>query len=290
MYPTASIQSNIYIPSQSPTVTHLNTLNIDEKSASYTVATYGHADSLNVAFPENHIALTQEPIDATHYEQQWRTLSADQQLAIRRWTAAPRDEGAFSDGSKNLRARNIADMNFEINAKLSTGEFLEPEEVSFVSSLSSALRTLQPCPGDYLRVDESPLRNFSPWGSMIRVGDTVTNFPRFMSASMTDEYARDKIGGDVIRDHTQTLIFYKLCRTYTSVPLLFNTASLTDELESLFDRDSCFRVTGYSQVKPVNPSEFPPLRIGVLLEQVPTTTIAKNIYTGVPTEIRQANR
>lgn len=253
----------------------------------FNVMTSGDRACELLLFPENGIRLEQDlPVDATQYEREFHRIHPEEQLAIRRWTATDADEGKFSDVELPLRRQGIPGMNVDLNQKLAVGSYLNEEEQDMCEKLSSALRQLPPLCGEYLRVAEYTRQYAVPWGNTIRVGDTVTNFPCFMSVSEDAEYAADTARGSVLSDESEVLAFYKIEKATTAVPLWRGIASLTHEQEWLFPRASCFIVNGISTARPtIERDGCPILRVGILLEQVAVETSAKNLYTGYPVDI-----
>ncbi|EDT03018.1 hypothetical protein BamIOP4010DRAFT_3466 [Burkholderia ambifaria IOP40-10] len=233
-------------------------------------------------FPEDIDDLLKQPdIDATEYEKRFAELTDGQQLAVRAWTAIGGErKKVYSDGTPNMDARGIELFNYQLNEKLSDRGYLDPDQATKARNLNAALARLDALPGTYLRVDEYADWGVCPWNSDIKVGDVVTNFPRFMSVAMDKRYSTDAIFGLVDPD-THVLAFYLVDRAKTPVPLLEGAASLVPEHEALFRPDTFFRVKGIATANASSLETHAQVRVGVLLEEVSAPDDrAKNIHTG----------
>lgn len=271
-------------PGPGPRTTALNTTIRGKPGAHwFHVWTDGFSGCEHLLFPENRIRLASAG-DRPQYVERFEALAAEEKMALRRWTATDADHGRyFDDGTLNLEDQGVSSINFELNRKLYRGETLGTDEQGMVGRLSSALRQLPPATGECLRVTEYACRRSQPWGNTIRVGDWVTCFPCFMSASTRDRYATTTVEGLVTTTpEPEALAFIRIGHLATAVPLLKGIASLTEEAEVLFPRDASFMVRGISIAEPMG-NLFPRLRIGVQLEQIRSPPpVLKNLHSGQP--------
>jgi hypothetical protein len=248
------------------------------------VQTFGSAESVSLLFPENGLSLIQEVADATEYENRFRALSAEEQLAIRRWTVTDADDEWFSDNTPSLPEQNIEGINYSLNRCLAQEAPLNPEESTMYKDLSSALNKLPSLSGEYLRISDYLNADHVPWGKTLFVGDIVTNFPCFMSASMENTYASLTL--EDARNHptnNTAFAFFKIHHAKTAVPLWRGVASQAIvESEVLFSPHSYFEVEGISIAEPVS-ERLPSFRVGVILKQIsaPPPAMLKNLHTGV---------
>lgn len=261
----------------------------------------------DILFHENgYVHLIQDPIDATEYEKIFadkdivvseselvftdqtdagvvskNRLSKNEKLAVRRWTAIDDEvDERFSDGMKDLDTIGMTSKNYELNQKLDLPGRLDEDERNMVRLFDSALNKIPSQRGEFIRVSEYS-DSLTPWDGEIRPGDIVTNYPRYMSVSSNMDYIQQ----GTINEETKAYIYYKFENTYSSKPLLKGSASLVDELESVFRRDSAFRVKQIAIADDVTLGEHASevrKRIVVTLDEVefPADNTAKNIHSG----------
>ncbi|EPF12969.1 Uncharacterised protein [Cedecea davisae] len=257
-------------------------------------------------FENRNIYLIQDPVDATKYEKAFSDkniemnpdethftdtsdanlantpiLTKNEKLAVRRWTAVDEElPDLFSDGMADTTKLGLKPLNYDLNHKLAYYQKLTDDERNMVRLFDSALNKIPSQKGEFIRIAEYPNRN-TPWDSQIKPGDTVTNYPCYMSTSADQNY----ILGSVPDENTNAIIIYRFENTFSSKPLLRGAASLVDEQESLFRRNSFFKV------KQIAISEEVPgggdtagvtKRIVVTLDEIaaPQSGLAKNIHTG----------
>lgn len=149
---------------------------------------------------------------------------------------------------------------------------LSRKEQTRVHELDNALAKLPSCRGQLIRVVEHGNETPPPRGKKIQVGDVVTNYPCFMSASSTTDYASVALEGTLGRADTDTIAIYIITcppDVASAVPLVDGILSQAQENEYLFPRHACFRVKGISSAMPDKPSPESLNRICVMLEQVP---------------------
>lgn len=242
------------------------------------IMSVGDKQAEELLFPENGIPLRQDPIDATQYEHAFARLRDNEKLVVREWAAIEGESLRLSDGTRSPSTG----FNFDINRQLAAGGPFAQSEQAQISSLSEAIMKLPALQGDTLRVVEHSERQPSPWVSKIGVGDIVSNYPCFMSASTSDAYAKGTlIDGDLLDpDNTNTLVFYRIKGASNGCPLLKGVASPADEQEVLYPRNSCFKVLGIAVASSEEHVEGGLKRIGVMLQSMPYHCQAKNLFTG----------
>ncbi|MGC3030430.1 hypothetical protein ACPUER_35855 [Burkholderia sp. DN3021] len=176
-----SAQSTDSAPSRNPDITtHVNVL-LNGSAKNFHVSTWGNRAAEDHLFSESGVMLRQPWIDATDFERRVAQLPQAERLALRQWTSTEDESGRYSDNTKVISGG----MNYELNAKLASGEPLSTEESNMVVNMDRALIDLPTLPGEFLRVVEHSRDCPPPWGSIIQVDDVVSNFPCFMSASTT---------------------------------------------------------------------------------------------------------
>lgn len=209
-------------------------------------------------------------------------LTKNEKLAVRRWTAIEDDiDEIFSDGMKDTTKIGMNPINYELNQKLANTEVLNEDERNMVRLLDSALNKIPPQKGEFIRISEYD-KFITPWDNEIKPGDIVTNSPCYMSVSADTKY----IEKSDVKDDVKANVYFRIENTYSAKPLLKGVASLVDdELESIFKRNSAFKVkqiaiavekTGETNSLAIKK------RIVVLLEEVdiPQSNMVKNIHTG----------
>lgn len=275
-------------------------------AGSYHVKTWGHRDAEAVLFPElKQFSLKQAYFDEARFENAFNRLPETQRRAVREWTAIDAGDVAlrYRDGKRDDDYESI---NYQLNQMLASGEALSARDSRAVANIDLALQALPAQQGDFLRVVEHSDARPSPWGSRILPGAVVSSFPCFMSTSVDTTYALGTLLGGELGDPeaTNCLALYKIrCDTpfHQGVPLLKHIASMVDEREVLFPRNSCFRVDGIATCTPLAPAAYlPPAaatraaaaasessddciqcrRVAVLLTAVAPQSRALNLFTG----------
>ncbi|MCT2386406.1 hypothetical protein [Erwinia pyrifoliae] len=209
-------------------------------------------------------------------------LTKNEKLAVRRWTAVDDDlDEVFSDGMKDTTKMGMNPMNYDLNKKLATAEKLNEDERNMVRLFDSALNKIPSQKGDFIRVSE--YTDFTtPWDSDLKPGDIVTNYPCYMSVSSDFTYINQET--QAISDAVAN-VYLVLENTYSSKPLLKGSATFSDELESVFKRNSAFKIKQIAIADDVTSGSHAlevKKRIVVTLVEVdlPLSKIAKNIHTG----------
>ncbi|MBW5817973.1 hypothetical protein H0I54_10735 [Yersinia kristensenii] len=211
-----------------------------------------------------------------------QALTKNEKLAVRRWTAVDDDlDDIFSDGMKDTTKMGMDSMNYDLNKKLATAEKLDEDERNMVRIFDSALNKIPSQRGDFIRVSEYT-DSVIPWGSELKPGDIVTNYPCYMSVSSDMTYINQATEAN---SEVQTNVYLRFENTYSSKPLLKGSASLADELESVFKRDSAFEVKQIAIADDVTSGNHAleiKKRIVITLNEVelPPSKNAKNIHTG----------
>ncbi|WP_324030864.1 hypothetical protein GC087_25550 (plasmid) [Pantoea sp. JZ2] len=260
-----------------------------------------------IFFEQQKIVLYQDPIDATNYERIFSNseieisendrffsddsdrnipytplLTKNEKLAVRRWTAIDDNlNEAFSDGMPETYAMDIESKNYDLNKKLAHGENLGIDDRNMVRLLDSALNKIPSQKGEYIRVSEYD-NLVTPWDNEIKPGDIVTNYPCFMSVSSDQGYLSQSNG---LSENTKVSVYLRFEKTESAKPLLKGVASLTNENESLFKRNSAFKVKQIAisnEVTAGNRDGLINKRIVVTLDEsnLPESREAKNIHTG----------
>lgn len=212
------------------------------------------------------------------------TLTKNEKIAVRRWTAIDDDlDDVFSDGMKDTTKMGIDSMNYGLNKKLAKAENLDEDESNMVRIFDSALNKIPSQKGDFIRISEYTDLT-TPWDSEFKPGDIVTNYPCYMSVSSDLTYIKQatEVNSDV-----KAYVYFLFENTFSSKPLLKGTASLVNELESVFKRNSAFKIKQIAIANEITSGSHAlevKKRIVVTLDEVdlPPSKIAKNIHTGEP--------
>ncbi|MBY4692196.1 hypothetical protein [Burkholderia dolosa] len=253
----------------------------------HSVVNLGSTAAERYLFPTEQTAMTHVWMDASNYERSIARLEENERAALRTWSAVDTEpelnDRQYSDNTPTIEQS----INYEINQTLSQGIPLNSEEAKFIASMDSALQKLPTTHGDALRVCEYSRNHPHPWGTKIKIGDIVTNFPLYMSASQTTDYAKQTLDGILTNpNHTDTMCIYKINMEIGAPPIFRGALTHSNENEILFPRDSCFRVDAISIAQPLSATDdLFKNRVAVVLTQVHRQEIAKNVYSGNPTYI-----
>ncbi|MFC0576744.1 hypothetical protein [Paraburkholderia solisilvae] len=234
-----------------------------------------------------------DPAYRQAYKAAFEKLPADQQRAIRQWTAVDNgsDSGSGSDSSSGSDSESGSDSgngsaaaagskNYELNKALYTHTPYDGIDKD-VSDLIGGLDGLPAPPkqqAHLLRVADVP----ADYATRFKPGDLITNSPAFMSASSGNEYATYALWDQAAiagTDHP-ALAFYDI-EARSAKPFLDGIATdASAEREWLFRPNTVFKVKEIGVLPASGPDEKP--RVGMRLVEVPVTAAleAKNIYTG----------
>jgi len=262
--------------SRRPSISH------GETQRTYSIVNMGSSAAEPYLFPNDDTVMRHVEIDATDYERSVSRLTQDERTAIRTWAAidteTEHNERQYSDQIPIIEKS----INYELNRALLDGFPIDRKTAKFVASLDSALQKLPHVRDDALCASEYSRYHPHPWGTKITIGDIVSSFPCYMSASHTTDYVQEALNGS-LRDphHTDTICIYKISTEIGAPPLMRGAVTYSHENEILFPRNSCFRVDAISIAQPIpDTSDLFKNRIAISLTQVHPQAIAKNIHSG----------
>ncbi|VWD18718.1 hypothetical protein [Burkholderia contaminans] len=293
MLPISTRPTHHELPSTSTTEWRFHQVTIvnENTACSYKIKTIGNEATERYLFPSEQALMPPAVIDATVFERSITSLNKNELASLRAWAAVDTDmepnEYQYSDNSPTI----INSKNSDINRALSDNAPLPPEISELVSAMDRALVKLPTICGDAIRVTEHSEKSPHPWGTHIHIGDVVSNFPCYMSASQSVKYAKDTLNGSLSQGDTDTVCIYKIDCSVGTTPILRGALTYANDDEVLFPRNACFRVDGISVAVPQRTSnskkDFVPTRVSVLLTQIPSQRYAKNAFTGNPTHVDQ---
>lgn len=211
--------------------------------ANFNATHLGDPSALQILFPENGIPLTRHALPADGFRSGFLHLSPLEQQSIDLW----------------LEHGLLPENRF---------------------GLSSALCQLPGQNGDFLRTDQFLTPDEIPWGGKIRVGDVITGYPDFVSASSHDAYARECVSELARLTRPHAVAFCKFASTSAARPILPMPVLPECEYTVLFPCHTCFEVRGMAFAEACGSTTFPSMRIGILLEECPLSWPVKHMHTG----------
>ncbi|GAB7522212.1 hypothetical protein PBS_11960 [Paraburkholderia sp. 2C] len=229
-----------------------------------------------------------DPAYRQTYQSAFDKLGADQQRALKRWTALDETSASDSDSSGNFSdsgsRHSMSGLNYDLNEDLRAGN-PPAAQIKARDDLASALAGL-PSPTAQevrlLRVADVP----AGYASRFKPGDLVTD-KGFLAASSSNQYLLDSIadGGAVGGSSKPAMAIYDI-KASSAKPFIpdINTDA-SNENEWLMRPGTVFRVDEIATLVPAD-SELKP-RIGLRLTEVPVTApvSAKDIYSGRPLRV-----
>lgn len=222
-------------------------------STHFNIILDGAPECRRLLLPEDGILLEQNPFNANSFKFACQTLPSRERQAIEKW-----NKGEFPDDIRHHGL--VPETRHCMHAP-----YPHPAEWASMRDLSSALRRLPALPGEYLRVETYPDAGTVPWGKTIQVGDIVSGYPGFLSASSRDDHAKRVVLELARQTCPYAIAFCKFTASTEGVPIEPLPTSPADATTVLFPRYARFLVNSIVIAETRSPV-FPAVRIGILLE------------------------
>ncbi|MCP2067443.1 RHS repeat domain-containing protein [Pseudomonas laurylsulfatiphila] len=256
----------------------------NESSGRFIISTMGPLSTslaAEVAFSDE-INLTEvHPMDMTEYVNRFDSLSRNEKVAIRGWSAT----GNAFEYHDRVDSDDYPDpINYEINQFLAENKPLDKYLMKAYKNLQSGIPKLTVDKAVLLRTDEYSYMEDMPWGKIINKGDIVTNGALLMAVSESNLYAR-KLTDRPEKETTITLAHF-LIKDAEAAPLVYGIASpVLEEYERLVAPHAFFEVEEIAYAEKIDNHGITDdsfmKRVGVVLKQLPGHSgPAKNIHTG----------